>query len=112
MQPITDNDANKQRFIASTLPCSCRSCRRDPNNTDQCEFKSIGNAQTRDIKDHSTRTEEDNSLGDLTVVELKEVCRVCSLAVSGNKDALLQRLLPFMNALNNYEEEEVSFDDR
>ena len=110
MQPITDNDANKQQFIVSTLPYSCRSCCRDPNNADQCEFNSIRNMQTRDIEDQSAHTEEDNSLGDLVVVESKEVCRARGLAVSGDKDALLKRLLPLIDALSNYEEEEeVSF---
>ena len=68
--------------------------------------------QTRPIKSCSIRTDDDNSLSNLTVVELKEVCRACGLAVSGNKDALLQRLLPFIDGLNNYEDEdEVSFEE-
>ena len=58
------------------------------------------------------RTKNDNSLSNLTVIKLKEVCRACGLAVSGNKDALLQRLLPFIDGLNNFEDgDEVSFEE-
>ena len=67
---------------------------------------------SRPIKSCSIRTDDDNSLSNLTVVELKEVCRAYGLAVSGNKDALLQRLLPFIDGLNNYEDgDEVSFEE-
>ena len=67
---------------------------------------------SRPIKSCSIRTDDDNSLSNLTVVELKEVCRAHGLAVSGNKDALLQRLLPFIDGLNNFEDgDEVSFEE-
>ena len=45
-----------------------------------------------------------NALADLTVAELKEVCRSYGLPVSGAKDVLLQRLVPFIEALANFDD--------
>ena len=53
------------------------------------QVQAIRNMQTRSIKSFSIRTKEENSLSDLVVIELKEVCCVHGLAVSCNKDALL-----------------------
>ena len=46
-------------------------------------------------------------------MELKEVCRSYGLPVSGTKDVLLQRLLPFIDALANFDEanEMASFEE-
>ena len=57
--------------------------------------------------------EETNSLADLTITELKEVCRSYRLPVSGAKEVLLQRLVPFIEALANFDDgdEIASFEE-
>ena len=54
-----------------------------------------------------------NSLSDLTVVKLKEVCYLYRLPVSSTKDVLLQQLLPFIDTLANFDKanEIASFEE-
>ena len=55
--------------------------------------------QIRMTKQKKSNDEEPSSLSDMNCNDLKDVCRAYVLPVSGQKDDLIQRLLPFMHAL-------------
>ena len=50
--------------------------------------------------------EDSEDINKLTVKELKAIYRTCHLPVSGRKDALISRIVPFLEALQQMIEEE------
>ena len=57
--------------------------------------------------------ESTDSLKDLTVAELKDVCRACGLTVGGRKEHLVDRTTVFMESLSHFDgtAENVSLDE-
>ena len=59
--------------------------------------------QRATIKPINDDAQENISLSDTACVELRDVCKVCWSLVSGRKDDLLSRLMPFVEALSMFD---------
>lgn len=55
--------------------------------------------------------ESDNDISKMTARELKEICRTCNLPVSGNKQALISRIVPCMQALRDMNAKEQNINE-
>ena len=97
---------NKKEFITSFLPCSCSICRKDPNDVHHCEYKAIRNIKINPIQYVPDSSDENNdSLNNMTVVDLKDICRAYGLSTGGLKNDLVARLSEFMESLAVYDDD-------
>ena len=83
-------------------------CRKDPNDVLNCKFKSIRNIKTNPIQHtREPNNENDDSLNDMTVVDLKDTCRVYGLSTGGLKKDLVDRVSVFMESLAMHDDVDV-----
>ena len=88
-------DTTTNDFIISHLPCSCPSCRETPTNVDNCMCKEHRNIARRSVRisNDTDDDEEGDNTTNLTVKELKDMCWLCGLPVSGRKELLAARIV-------------------
>ena len=106
-EPTENPQSLSDGFIISSLPCSCSKCRSNPNDVDACLHEEDRGITRWKVRSNQIDEDEDSEdINKLTVKELKAICRTCHLPVSGRKDALIARIVPFLEALQQTIEEE------
>ena len=86
------------------LQCSCKECRQDPTKIDSCLYKNKRREQvTHILRENEGDQHEDDEFGILhmKVAELKLELRERGLPVSGNKEALRNRLMTFFKRVDD-----------
>ena len=86
------------------LQCSCNECRQDPTKIDSCIYKNERREQvTHILRINEVHQPENDEFGimHMTVAELKVELRERRLPLSGNKDALRNRLVTFLRTIGD-----------
>ena len=91
---------NKKEHMSLFLPYSCSACHEDSNDVVNCEFKATQNIKI-DLMQCALEpsNKNNNSLDNVTVVDLKDICRAHGLSAGGLKKDLVARLSEFMESL-------------
>lgn len=72
------------------------------------QFKTIHEAQTKlFMLANATGDDKGENLMDLTVIELKDICRTHGLTVGGRKADIVERLTSFMETLSTIDEDDA-----
>jgi len=77
-------------LVPTNVPCSCDNCLK--HKPFSCCFKDITNPRYHHVTDKAPKAKDNDDIAAMTVAELKTQLRIRSLAVSGNKSELQERL--------------------